>query len=174
MARPRIQLGNKTKKAVGARRQEETSVKELAEQAVQTFEQERELLEQMQAEFEEKFSDAAEFLQTIKQQEDTVMNAIADAKSLVSQAGETVGDFICKRKHSKPRYNDDRFTKLVGQEADGETVVELVQGGHVKKIALADSATAWFASHPQAAEAYQEAWDEKKELTAAVTVPKLG
>ena len=172
MARPRIQLGNKTKKATGAKRQE-TSVTELAAEAVQAFENEREQLEQLHQEFEANFPDASQFLQTIKQQEDVVNNAISSAKSLVSQAGETVGDFVCKRKYSKPRYNDDRFTQLVGQSEDGGIVVELIQGGHVKKVTLADSATAWFASHPQSAEAYQSAWDEKKELTAAVTVPKL-
>lgn len=176
MSRPSIKIGGiKTakKKTTGKAKAQKQTVAELAQHAVDAYEEERQLLEEMQSDFEEKFPKAVEFLQNIKHQEDVVNSAIASAKSLVSQAGETVGDFVCKRKYSKPRYSDEDFTKMVGQAEDGETVVELINGGHVKKIALADSATAWFASHPQAAEAYQDAWKDKQELTAAVTVPKL-
>ena len=180
MPRPSIKIGNAAKKSVpkglpGATRiQEKVTPKELAEKAVQDFQEERALLDQMKVDFEEKFPDAYEFLQNIKKQEDVVNDSIASAKSLVAQVGETVGDFLCKRKFSKPRYSDEGFTKLVAELGDADTVLELAQGGHIKKIALADTATAWFASHPNAAQAYQPAWEEKQELTPAVTVPKLG
>jgi hypothetical protein len=170
MPRPTIKKGTQ-KKTNG--RSQQAPVIELAEKAVQDYEGERQLLDQMRIDFVEKYPEAAQFLQDIKQQEDMVSDAISSAKILVSQAGQTVGDFLCKKKFSKPRYGDEDFTKLVGQEEDGEIVVELIKGGHVKKIALADSATAWFASHPKAAETYQPAWQDKKELTAAVTTPKL-
>jgi len=171
MPRPSIKIrGSKAKKKTGSTSQKE-SVLELAEKAVGLYQEEHQNLIDMQTHFEEEYPEASQFMQTIKQQEDIVVESIASAKVLVAQAGKTVGDFICKPKFSKPRYADEAFTDIVGKIEDGATVVELVKGGHVKKIALTTSATAWFAGHPTAAEAYKTAWEDSKELTAAVTTP---
>ena len=167
---------NKPKMVKVGRAQGKTEVltpKDVAAQAVAVYDGERELLEEMLSSFEENFPEAAKLLQHIKMQQDLVDDKIQEAKALVKQAKETVGDFLCTRKFSKPKYNDAKFTDLVGKSKDGQVVVDLIKEGHVKTIALKPSATGWFAQHGSVAKDYQDAWQEKLELPPAVTVPKI-
>lgn len=167
----------KAKKKKGASPKTEQSQEEiqlsLAKEAVAAYQTERNTLNEMREQFESDYPDAHQFLQDIKRQEDLVVDAIESAKSLVSSSKQTVGDFIAKRKYSTPKYDDAAFTQLVGQAGDGETLISLIQQGHVKKVVLDKGAVAWFVQHPNLAEEYNDAFRPKAEMTTAVTTPKL-
>ena len=144
-----------------------------AKAAVELFEEELKNLETMKEDFQQSYPEAQQALEYIKHQEDLVMDKMAAAKILVAAVKKTIGDFKCQIKHKQAHYDDTLFTALAGDQEDGDTIVSLINGGHIKKITLDKSATTWFARNPAASERYLTAWQEKKEMTPAITVPKL-
>jgi hypothetical protein len=145
-----------------------------AQKAVNVFEKERDRLYAMKDEFQEKFSDAHAFLQDIMRQEDLVSDKIKLAVPLIRDAQQDVGDFKCQLKRSLPHYDDQEFTQLATEiEEGGAILIELIEGGYVKKLSLDSSAAAYFSQHPEAAEHFQSAWRDAKDLTPAITAPKI-
>lgn len=146
----------------------------IAEEAVKKFEKERDLLLSMQAEFGEKFPDASAFLNDIGRQEDLVQDSINETIPLIREVRQDVGEFKCLLKRSKPRYDDKEFMTLVAEiDNGGDILLELIADGHIKKVALDPSVATYFARHPVEAEHFQSAWRDAKDLTPAVTPPKL-
>ena len=147
---------------------------ELAQEAVNKFEEEYNNLINMREEFGDKFPEAAAFQQDMLRQEDAVQDCINDAVPLIREARQNVGDFTCQVKKSKPRYDDKNFLELVTQlEEGGNILMNLIEGGYIKKVALDPSAAAYFAQHPMEAEHFQPAWRDAAEMTPAVTAPKI-
>ena len=145
-----------------------------AKLAVEEFEAEHTELVLMQDEFAEKFSEANIFLENIKLQEDLVQSKIAAAIPLIREAKQNVGDFKCQLKKSKPCYDDKEFMSLVTQiEEGGDILINLIDGGYIKKVSLDPSAAGYFSQHPAEAEHFQSAWREARDMTPAITPPKL-
>ena len=145
-----------------------------AQEAVNAFEEERDRLHEMKKEFQEKFPDANAFLQDVMRQEDLVSDKIKMAVPLIRDARQNVGDFKCQIKRSSPHYDDKEFSQLVTEIEEGGTIlIELLEGGYVKKLSLDSSAAAYFAQHPDAAEHFQPSWKDAEDLTPAITVPKF-
>lgn len=163
-----------SRKKSGPKKKSKLSAKEAAEGAVAKFEEERDLLYQMREEFEEKFSDANEFLQSILRQEDVAQESINSVIPFVRDARQNIGEFKCQLKKSKPCYDDKTFMTLVTQlKGGGDILMNLIEGGYIKKIALDSSAAAYFAQHPPEARHFQSAWRDSIEMTPSVTPPKL-
>ena len=167
-----IQLRGKGKKRAGKSKAEEPA-KSPAHEAVARFEKEYKVLLEMRQEFRDEFPEADQALQDILRQEDMVRQTIKDAHSLVQQARETIGPFKCVPKWSAPGYNNKEFNRLVIEFDDGgDIIMDLVKAG-VASVSLDKSATEHFAQNPELADAFKEAWEDKKEKTAAVTDPKI-
>jgi hypothetical protein len=146
----------------------------VAEDAVSKYNEELLLLREMKKKFKEDFPDANTYLQDIMVQEDLVQSRMQEAIPLVREARQTVGDFQCMLKKSTPNYDAAEFSKLVTEiEEGGEILIELIEGGYVKKLVLDPSAAAYFAQHPEAADHFQSAWRDAKDLTPAITPPKI-
>ena len=148
---------------------------EAARDAVQEFETQHRLLLEMRKDWLTNFPEARLAQEDILLQEDSVADAVKSAKPLVAKAKESVGDFIAKRKFSKPCYDPSVVTKLISELEDGLTILDEMMGdGIVKLIDLdKDAALAWFAQRPAYSEKFQDAFKEEKEMTTAVTVPKI-
>jgi len=146
-----------------------------AQAAVAKFEEELEILQQMNRDWKNKYPKAHMELKTIKEQQDLVVALIGKAKPLVAAAKETIGDFKCTRKWSSPKYNDDEITKLISNaENAGEILDELFSEGVIKTVVLDSTlAVPWIAKRPEYSEFFKKAWEDKKEMTPSVSVPKL-
>ena len=152
----------------------DTKLRQEAETAVQKFEEARQELMQLRMEFQQSFPDAADALEAIKQQEDVVNETIAQAKICIAHAKISVGDFLCKRAFSTPGYDDDRLTEILQTSSDRVELFScLIDAGVIKKVVTDRQAAAIFAAqNPKDSKPLQPAWEEKKELTPKVTVPK--
>jgi len=153
-----------------------TQLRKAAEDAVQAFEHEANNLSSMREEFQQAYPDAVDALEAIKQQEDVVAQTIADAKSKVAAAKITIGDFLCKRAFSQPGYDDDRLTEILMSSPQRAELFELlVEAGVIKSVNTDRQAAAVFAAqNPKDSAPLQTAWEDKKELTPRVSVPKVG
>lgn len=148
--------------------------RDAAVRAVKMYEEARDTLQAMKADFASQFPDANAALQDILHQEDTVRDLIKIAHPLVQAAKETIGDFACQRKWAAAGYDEEKLTGLLKELDNGvEVIQELLAAGIIEKVVLSDLAVSYFAQHPELAEAFKDAWQDKKEKTAAVSVPKL-
>lgn len=148
---------------------------EEAQEYVARFEDMRGQLMAMREQFEEEYPEAQLALEAIKVQEDTVLNAIADAKAKVAAAGESVGDFKCTRAWAQAGYDDKKLSEIIlDMPSPGKMVEQLIQAGVIKefKVDKANSA-AFAAANPKVADPLNKAWVERRELTPRVSVPKL-
>jgi len=153
---------------------EKVAAKDDAIKAVKRYEKARDILFEMKKEFETNYSEAHQFLQSILQQEDIVRELIKTAHPLVQAAKESIGDFTCQRKWATAGYDEEKLTSLLKELDNGAEVIQgLLSEGVIEKIVLSDSAIPYFARHPEIAKAFENAWQDKKEKTAAVTCPKL-
>jgi hypothetical protein len=170
----KIKIRPPAKPSLAVKVDKDAQLRQEAETAVLKFEQERESLLQMREEFQQTFPDAVDALEAIKQQEDVVNDAIAQAKIRIAQAKISVGDFLCKRAFSAPGYDDDALTEILRTNSDRtELFVALVDAGVIKKVVTDRQAAAIFAAqNPKDSKPLQPAWEDKKELTPKVTVPK--
>jgi hypothetical protein len=148
---------------------------DIAVAAVRVFEQLHSVVINMRQDWEQKYPDAYADQGAIKQQEDLVTEAIKAAKIAVAEARETIGDFKCQNKKSTAGYEETEFTKILNSlENAGEVIAELVRSGVIENVVLDKKVcTAYMARNPQMAEAFKPAWQDSKELTPAVTVPKI-
>lgn len=160
--------------AVAQEVSKEAAIKRDAERAVLRFQEQYDALLSMKKDFAEQFPEAHEAYQQILQQEDVVRDCIGTAHGLVQQAKETIGPFSCTRKWSSPGYDSEALTVRLRQlEERAELMQAMLDAGIIKEIALAKEATAFFAQNPQYGELVKDAWQDKKEKTAAVTDPKI-
>jgi hypothetical protein len=146
-----------------------------ARRAVEAFTEQYQLLMQMRQDWEQNFPDAKLALDDVHHQEDAVQEAIKRAKPLVAAAKMTIGDFIAQRKWEKPHYDEEALTKILGElENGGEVFATLLQQGLVASVTLQkEAAVAWFAQHPEYEQVFKDAFRDEKEMTPAVTVPKV-
>lgn len=182
MARPQIKAQKaKPKKPTGLPKprakpkKKESAAKGAAQEAVQEYETQRRVLNEMREQWDDNFPEARLAKEDILRQEDFVEDTIKKAKPLVSAAKETVGEFIAKRKFSKPHYDTEAVTKLLGEFENGPEIFgAMLEAGIIKVVDLQrEAAVAWFAQNPEMAEAFVDAFCEEAEMTTAVTVPKL-
>ena len=170
----KIKLRAPAKPGLAMKVDKDAQMRHEAEAAVAKFEEERDSLLQMREDFKQSFPDAADALEAIKQQEDVVNDAVAQAKTRIAQAKISVGDFLCKRAFSQPGYDDDRLTEILQTNSDRlELFSALVDAGVIKKVVTDRQAAAIFAAqNPKDSKPLQPAWEDKKELTPKVSVPK--
>ena len=173
IGRPSLKPTNKVQPRPAAPK--ESPEVHVARTAVAAFERQFSVLQQMRAEWDQKFPKAKQALDDVKHQEDIVVNAINKAKPLVAAAGMTIEDFIAQKKWSTDHYDDDAVTKLIASMDNGPDVLHaLIQEGVLKTVVLEKkAAVAWFAQHPDYAEAFNSAFRKKEEMTTAVTVPPI-
>ena len=155
--------------------EDEQSERNPAREAVELYERLRQRLEEAKTSFEARHPHAVAELQSIREMEDEVREAIAAAKPLIAEAGESIGEFTCKRKFASAHYDSDEVTKILGSfENVGEVYADLYRVGVIKRIDFdKDRLVTYFSRDPGYAEAFKGAWREKTELTPAVSVPKL-
>lgn len=158
---------------------EKAQQRQLAEEAVQNFENLRSDLVSERDHFEEDYPEAHAQLQVINQIEDAVRDAIATAKSAVGLFGSTVGDFKVQQKTTKAHYEGNKLLEELANIEDdaeaGRILKTLVEAGVVKEFKVdRDSANVFFPRHPDLETAFADAYDPGgKPMTPAVTVPKL-
>jgi hypothetical protein len=153
----------------------ETKEVRAARVAVEEFTRHYALLVQMKKEWEQSFPEANDALLEIRQQEDLVQDAIKKAKPLVALAKMTIKDFIVQRKWEKPHYDDEELTRILSSlENCGDVFATLMQNGLITSVSLQkDAAIAWFAQNPEYGKVFESAFRDEKEMTPAVTVPKV-
>jgi len=170
----KLRLRPPTKPSLAIKVDKNAQLRKAAEDAVAKFEEERDALLQMREEFRQSFPDATDALEAIKQQEDVVNDVIAQAKTRIAQAKISVGDFLCKRAFGKPGYDDDVLTEILRTSSDRAKLFSaLIDAGVIKSVVTDRTAAALFAAqNPKDSKPLQPAWEEEKELTPKVTVPK--
>lgn len=147
--------------------------KDLAKDAVKTWEEEKKLLNSMQAQFEDEFPEAQKFLSGIAEQTDALNDAMEVAKEKVREAEMTVGGFKFTRAFAAAGYDKKTLPRTFGKSSiPGEVFESLLEGGHVAEIKLDKTSVAWAAQNPTLAEELQGSWDDKKEQTPRITPPK--
>jgi len=158
--------------------EEKAAKKRRAEEAVQRYEELRARLESEEERWQEEHKEAWEDMQGIGHLRDDCRQAIDQAKPLVAECGETVGDFKVQQKTSKPHYDPEKFAKVLCElesENLGEVFKALYEAGVVTSVGLDKTAIGvFFPRNPEVQEGFADAFDPGGEpLTPAVTVPKL-
>lgn len=153
---------------------QEENARKRAEKFVRLFENQLSVFHQMQHEWGANHPEAKAALGHVKTQEDEVDSCCAKAKSAVSAAKTTIGDFRAKRKFRSAHYDSEEVARVSRQSSDVEQVLlMLIRDGVVTNITLDNqSALAWFAQRPQYSQMFHSAYRPKEEMTTAVTVPK--
>jgi hypothetical protein len=147
-----------------------------AKAAVTMYEKLREELNEKQAAFEEDHPDAAAALRDIRETEDSVRTAIEQAKPLVREAGQSVGDFRLQQSFRQPGYDPKKLMDVVGNtDSPGDLLNDLTEAGLVLGFIIdRDVAKVIKTARPDLAEIIDSAWDAGGEpLTGAVFTPKL-
>jgi len=150
--------------------------KKEAQVTVARFIDEYQELTHMKKQFDVSFPEASAALKDIMQQEDLVRDLISAAHPLVQAAKETVGPFVCQRKWASAGYDSKVVTQLIKdmeETAAANILITLVKDGVIETLGFSKTATAYIARNAEYNKQFEKAWQEKKEKTAAVTVPKL-
>jgi len=159
----------------------------LVQAAAEAVEQAQELIDEThaaRAEWTEGFPEANKALKAVKRLEDTTQEAIMSAKPLVAAAKQTVGDFKCSRKFSTARYGTKAVLKCFleaykqGDEEEqmvlASAFMELIDRGMVVDLKIdKDVARILLAQNPDLTELLAPAWEDRKEMTPSISVPKI-
>jgi hypothetical protein len=153
-----------------------TAVEEAVELINETF--------AARAGWQEDFPEASKALSAVKHLEDATEEAITRAKPLVAAAKQTVGPFKCSRKFSKAAYNSKAVLKCFleayqqGDEAEqgllASALMDIIDRGMISDIKIdKDVARILLAQSPDLTELLAPAWEDRRELSPSISVPKL-
>lgn len=165
-----------TKKTTG-KRAKKTPI-ERARAAVKAFEDKKKDLLAMQEEWEVEFPDAHDALQEVRQTEDDVNSLIKAAKPLVSEAGQSVGDFKFAQPKSSPHYDTTKLLSVLCEMSDagaGEYLKFLNERGCLKELKVDQDTLKLLATQESdLRDELEDAFDAGGTLlTPRITVPKL-
>jgi len=170
---------SKKSKATTIKRKPKQDPKEQAKQAaieaIEKYKAARQILNEMREEFSQTYPEAKKLLEEIHRQEDEVVSLIENAKLKVRAAEETIEDFVCQIKHSKPTYDSNKVLEIAETLEDpGEVFAGLLGAGGIKSITFNNNdAMAFFAKNPEFGKVFEPAFKDREKLTPSVSVPKV-
>ncbi len=149
-----------------------------ATEAVSKYEDMRKQYVVMEEKFQKNFPQAYSELQNIKKLEDEIRGQIDGCKTLVREAGQSVGPFSFTAKFSSEGYLGDKIVNLISKlppEPAGQLFKELVDRGFIQAVVVDKGAAKVIrASDPDLRDQLAPAWDAGGiKLTSAITTPKF-
>ena len=147
-----------------------------AQAAVAQYENRRLTLYEAREEFEAAYPDACDALRELARIEDRLVEEKADAKEKVGTARQTVGEFDCRPKESKPGYVSGKVLSTLSTLSPDRlksAFDKLFIKGALTNLTLnKDKTIAVLSKDPSLSRAFENAYSKGGDpLTAAVTTP---